>query len=230
MVQRVREDLRAEQLPAQGGVGPHPLLDAGHDHVRPFPSRGPGGGGDGHVVLRGCPGREGVHGQLLVVHVVHERPSGGPGNLVHEALGGLEQPDHRVQVPVRPHGLRSPGQRTTPPARPHSRGLPQRPQHGLRGGTGSVQRGLAGLEHVGDPSGGVGTDLGELQQNTVPEGLDEEVVARAPPARAQLVAAQPLPDAAHLHGGGATDPRGQQGDCRGSGEHGARARLLVTSG
>ena len=189
--------------------------------MRPLPPRRPRGGHHGDVVLRRCPGREGVHGQLLVVHVVHERPRRGARDLVHEPLGGLEQSDDGVQVPVRPHGLRSPGQGTTPPARCDPGRVPQGPQHGFSGGAGLVQRLLTGLEHVSDARRGIRVHLRELEQHTVRERLDEEVVARASTPRTQLVTAQFLADPAHLHGGRPADPRRQQGH-RGTGrEHGS---------
>ena len=43
---------------------------------------------------------QGVHGQFLAQHVLNELGDGGAGQLVHEAFGGLEDRQHRVEVVV----------------------------------------------------------------------------------------------------------------------------------
>ena len=113
----VGEQRAAEQFAAEPGVGPHAFLEAGHDHDRPFASGGAGRGHQLHGVLQLGPGGQGVHRQFLAEQVLEELFRPGTGQLVHVALGGVEQGHHGVEVPVRPGSGRAAGQRGLGPAR-----------------------------------------------------------------------------------------------------------------
>ncbi|MFB9071049.1 hypothetical protein ACFFX0_07525 [Citricoccus parietis] len=139
-----------EQLSAQPGVGPDPVLQSRDDHHVPFP---PGRGGrrhHGHGPLLDGGRGQGIHRQILGLHVVGEGQRGCPRKLVHIAFGRLEEPDDGVQVPVGAPGRGAGTGHGLPlPARGPVRGRPQGPQHGLGGG-GRVRRGgPAGRDHPG---------------------------------------------------------------------------------
>ena len=116
MLDGVGEQRAAEQFAAEPGVGPDAFLQAGDDDHGPFPAGGAGRRHEFDGVLQLGPCGEGVHREFLAEQVLEELFRSGTGQLVHEALGGVEEGHHGIEVTVRPGPGRSPGQRGFGPA------------------------------------------------------------------------------------------------------------------
>ena len=195
----------AEEGAAQPQVGPDALLDARDDDEVPLEAGGGRGGRaratDSPVAARAD---EGVAGDVLAEHVVEEVGRARRREPVDEAGGGVEQPEHGVEVAVGAAAGRAAAEggvaprRTRPLALHIAHSTSSTPSPSRRAST-------AGREDAVDPAGGRGLGADPVEGEGREHGLGEQDVARPAPAVVELDPRRDRRSRRRPHGVGTAD-------------------------